>query len=270
MTISIPLEKDFDLKKIMKYKPFFFFYGDRPERCADLGFGSVCLSFSQEGQELLVGTDRDVTEKEFIIIKELVGRCFGCSENFDEFYTLAEKDKVLSSLMDGIRGNRIVSAPTDFEAMVSIICSQNVSFAQYKSMIRKIFEAFGEPKLFPRPRDILDAPKTLLECGVGYRAEYLINVADYFDGKPAVISKDDTENMIALKGVGPYSLDIFRLFQHRDWSYFYVDSLIKKIINENYDTPVKTPAEIRSFANKNWKNYAGLAEVYLQKFLNDI
>ncbi len=269
MTITLAVSGDFNLGKILKYKPFFFFYGDGSNRGVMLPSGPAELSFSQKGNKLVVKASRDLFSDDEEAVKAMVNRCFGCSEEFGPFYKIVKKDPFLSKFSDRIQGNRILSAPTDFEAMTSIICSQNVSFAQYKVMIGKIFDAYGPPSLFPAPKDILKDTSILASCGVGYRSEYIVNMARFFDGKPDLISEEDTKKLAAIKGVGPYSLNIFRLFQRRDWSSFYVDSLIAKIVTEDYGENVTTPSGLRAFAEKQWGAYPGLAEVFLQKFLND-
>ncbi|NOQ55870.1 MAG: hypothetical protein GQ477_03620 [Nanohaloarchaea archaeon] len=263
----ISLADDFSLDNIVRHKPFFFFFSDKAERAVKVNGELVTMSFFQEGQELIVRSDSELDSSEIDFIKGRVMHCLGTSESFSDLYTICSDDKILSRFMDKIYGNRLLSAFTDFEALVSIICSQNVSFAQYKQMVAKIVRVYGSGKVFPEPCDILADTGLLKGCGVGYRADYIVNIARFMEGKDTV---DDAYSLSSVKGIGPYSIDIFMLFQKRQYDFFYVDSLIKKIIRDDYGSDVLSDKDIRQFAKNHWGKYRGLCEVYLQKFLNDV
>ncbi|MCK4968145.1 MAG: hypothetical protein KAS12_03750, partial [Candidatus Aenigmarchaeota archaeon] len=174
-------------------------------------------------------------------------------------------DKVLKEFSEQIYGNRLLSAYDDFEALVSIIASQNVTFLQYKKMVRNIVDAFGGGNYFPSATDIRQKKELLKDCGLGYRTKFIKNIAEYMKFK----RQADFDSLSRINGIGPYSLDIFRLFQLRDYNSFYVDILIKKIFKENYDFNWENDKDVRDFAKRNFGRFQGLAEIYLQKFLND-
>ncbi|MEA3229958.1 MAG: hypothetical protein U9P44_03510, partial [archaeon] len=226
----------------------------------------VTMSFFQEDDRLIVSPDCGLSVSEEDFVKRRVSHCLGTMEDFSDFYAVCEKDKVLAGFMDKIYGNRLLSAFSDFEALVSIICSQNVSFAQYKAMVGKIVDAYGGGLVFPGPLDILRDVSLLKYCGVGYRSGFIENVAEFVGGRDSV---DDAHRLSSVCGIGPYSIDIFILFQKRKYDFFYVDSLIKKIIRNDYGSDIVSEKDVRAFASCHWGRYAGLAEVYLQKFLYD-
>ncbi len=257
---------DFDLDKIVKHMPFFFFITYKPERAVHIDGKLVTMSFRQQGDNISVDLDKDISEESVSVLSERVAYCLGTNEEFSDFYTICEDDVFLSEHLDKIKGNRLLSSYTDFEALVSIICSQNVTFKQYKSMVKRIVDAYGEGLFFPSPGQILSDPSLLKSCGVGYRSDYIVNVARYMDGKDSV---DDAYRLLEIKGIGQYSLDLFILFQKRMYDYLYMDSLIRKIVKDDYGTGITSDKEIRSFARSHWGRYKGLAEVYLQKFLYD-
>ncbi|MCK5289483.1 MAG: DNA-3-methyladenine glycosylase 2 family protein [Candidatus Aenigmarchaeota archaeon] len=264
--IILPLRDDFSLDIIVRHKPFFFFFSDRAERVVRLGGKLVTMSFSQEGQRLAVDLDIELDDSEKDLLKERISYCLGTMGDFSDLYMICRDDKILGRFMDKIFGNRLLSAFTDFEALVSIICSQNVSFAQYKAMVAKIVDAYGEGKVFPDPCDILADTSLLKCCGVGYRAGFIENIARFMEGKDKV---EDVYRLSSVKGIGPYSVDIFMLFQKRRYDFFYVDSLIKKIIRNDYGADISSDKDIRAFAENHWGRYKGLCEVYLQKLLYD-
>ena len=265
MLLKIPISEDFNLKKILKFKPFFFFSSSEPVRTIVLKGEEILLQFSQEENALLIEIDKEISQKDANFLNKRISYCFGVHENFTDFYAICEHDKILSKYMDKIYGNRLLSAFDDFEALVSIICSQNVTFCQYKNMVQNIINAYGPGRYFPIALEILKKPNMLKDCGVGYRDKYILEIAKYMRFRKSA----DLETLHQIKGIGPYSLDIFRLFQQRNYSVFYVDVLIKRIFREDYEAILKTDTEVRSFARKKFKNYAGLAEIYLQKFISD-
>ena len=265
MLLKIPLLEDFDLEKIMRYKPFFFFSSSEPVRAVRLGGKDVTLHFSQQGQTLKIDADSELSQKDADFLKKRIDYCFGASEDLSRFYALCEGDKVLSRFSEAVYGNRLLSAFTDFEALISIVCSQNVTFRQYKKMVGNIIECYGNGRHFPSALDILKNPSLLKRCGVGYRDKYIISIAEYMKFRKSA----DIDSLHQVRGIGPYSLDIFRLFQTRDYSAFYVDVLITKIFRENYGAILESGSEVRSYAKKMFSGYAGLAEIYLQKFISD-
>ena len=265
--IVIPLAYDFSLDNIVRHKPFFFFFSDKAERAVKVGGKLVTMSFFQEDLRLIVKYDSELDSSEVDFLKKRISYCLGTMDELSDLYSICQEDKVLLRFMDKIRGNRLLSAFSDFEALVSIICSQNVSFAQYKAMVAKIVDAYGSGLVFPAPCDVLSDTGLLKGCGVGYRADYIVNIARFMSGKDEV---DDAYELSSVKGIGPYSIDIFMLFQKRQYDFFYVDSLIKKIIRDDYGSDLLTEKDIRQFAKNHWGKYKGLCEVYLQKFLNDV
>lgn len=243
--VKLKINSDFDFAKNLESRPFLFFFDGKPERRILADGKLVNFRFRQEGKILSVETDKPVGS-----LEERVKNWFGVDEDLSEFYGLCGRDTVLKNHLDGIRGLRLFSAPDDFEALVCIICSQMTGFPQYKTMTRKIYEAYGA---FPRPKDILARPRLLDGCGVGYRKKFILALAKSFPEWSL--------------GLGEYSKNIFALFQRRDYSSFYEDSLIRKIASEHYGFKGKN---VREFASSRWGNWAGLAEVFLQKFLRDL
>lgn len=264
MIIKIPLADDFDFLKILKYKPFFFFFGDKPVRAFLYKDKIVRASFFQDGGFLGINID-GIVDDDVTFFRDRIAYCLGTSENLSDFYSIACDDEILSKHMDAMCGNRLLSAFTDFEAAVCIICSQNISFSLYKSIVKKIVDVYGGGEFFPSPMQILSKPELLAGCGVGYRDKFILDMCRYF----RFIEDADTMRLSEIRGFGQYSLDIFRLFQLRDYNYFYVDRLIKKIFRGDYGAELLNDHEVRNFARNKFGRYAGLAEVYLQKFLCD-
>ena len=264
--ITINMKDGFNFEKILKFRPFFFFFNEEPVRTVLFHGTPLELRFKQNEWDLRVELSKEVSEDYKKALAQKIAFCFGADETFSKFHVMCENDEVLSQFLDKIEGNRLVSAFNDFEAIVSIICSQNVSFAQYKEMVRKLVQKYGYRNSFPAPRTIIENAGNLKECGVGYRDTFILEAAKKLMLK-GTLTDDDLNSM---HGIGPYSRDIFRLFQKRDYSAFYVDTLIKKIFLEDYGANLVSDADVRAFARKKFGEFSGLAELYLQKFLNDV
>ena len=107
--------------------------------------------------------------------------------------------------------------------------------------------------------------KDLSKFKFGYKEKYIKNTAEFF------LNKENTEKeeLKEIKGIGEYSINLFTIFQKRDYTHFYWDCLIEKIFLENYNLALSKKEGIEK-ANEIWGNFRGLSEVFLQKLLNDI
>lgn len=244
--MEIKLSTDFNLDKTLRYKPFLFFFKGNAERTVKYKGELITLRLKQNGDVLFIETDKK-TDAEFI---ERIRYCLGADEDLKEFYELCLNDRILSKHIEEIKGLRIISAFSDFEALVSIICSQMVGFPQYISMLNKIYNAYG---YFPEKEDIIKYPEKLDSCSLGYRKQFILNLANEYGTKP----------FNEIKGFGDYSVNIFNIFQKRDYSSFYKDCLITKIAKEHYNSEDAVQLSAR------WGCWKGIFEVYLQKFLRD-
>lgn len=254
MQIELKCEPDFDFQKILQSKPFYFFYSPTPERTVFFHGKMLQLSFRQNGNELVVNVDKKVNEA--AELKARVQFCLGTVENMGRFYELCRQDIVLNKLLPRIVGTRMISAFSDFEALVGAIVSQNNSFRNYLQTMEKLYTELNFV-----PENYLDQEK-LRKLKLGYKAPFLSGLAKIF------LSGTIPKELTKIKGIGKYSAALFNIFQRRDFSGFYWDTLTERILKEHY----KIRADSRSGneeAKKLWGEYSGLAEILLQKFLND-
>ena len=250
---------DFSLEKTLKFMPFLFFPHNLPKRNVRIGRRILELEFSQKragGPINIISERKSLRPNEKTHIARRITQCFGLREDLSQAYNLCEKDPVLSKHFDKIYGTRLLSAFTDFEGLLCILCSHLVSFKQYKRMIQKIYESYDYA--FPTPSEILKYPGRLEDCGLGYRVEYLLDAARKCG--EGLLPKSLRE----IRGVGKYSEKIFRLFQERDYSSFYEDSLTARIASTEYGT------DSLGLENLWGPAFCGLLEVFAQKFLNDV
>jgi len=250
---SIINSGDFNLNSVLLAKPFYFFYNNEPKKRIFENNKEQILNFSQEKNKLIVTSEKKISEKTL----ERVKFCFGINEDLSSFYKICQKDKVLSNFTEKIKNIKILSAFSDFEAVIGCIVSQNISFGQYIKKMN-LMEDFG---FFPENFLKNDLSKFKL----GYKEKYIKNVSEFFL-KKEISNKEELKD---IKGIGEYSINLYTIFQKRDYSCFYWDCLIEKIFLENYALKLSKKQGIEK-ANELWGDFRGLSEVFLQKLLNDI
>ncbi|HLE07209.1 MAG TPA: hypothetical protein VI933_01130 [archaeon] len=254
MQLSIPCAPDFDFEKILMSKPFYFFYSPEPERKVFLDGQFFNLSFKQSEQELIINVDKKLNPAQTQFLKSRIQFCLGTNENMGRFYEMCKADLVLHKLLPRIRGTRMVSAFSDFEALVGCIISQNNSFRNYLATMQHLYQELNfEPKNYLQP---------LRKFKVGYKEQFLQGLAKLY------LQNFRFDGSTKIKGLGKYSFALFDIFQRRNFAGFYWDTLTERILREHYKIST-TEKTSHAAAQKLWGDYCGLAEILLQKFLND-
>jgi 3-methyladenine DNA glycosylase/8-oxoguanine DNA glycosylase len=236
---------DFNFLKTFNSGLFYFFYEDNPVRKIFFNNSIIELVFRQEDESLIIESSKDMKRQEVEILKKKISNCFGLDEDLKDFYALCKKDKVLKYYLPKIKKTRIVSAFSDFEALVGAIISQNNSYKIYRQQMRKVYREvnFVSEKY---------KEKKIEELRIGYKISYIMELVRNF-GKLDI--KD-------IKGIGNYSVNLYNIFQKRDYNSFYIDCLTEKIMKENYGVR----DNFEEMSKKLWGKYRGLAEAYLQRF----
>jgi 3-methyladenine DNA glycosylase/8-oxoguanine DNA glycosylase len=237
--------KDFDFLKTFNSGLFYFFYEDDPVRRVYLDNRIVELFFRQEGENLIIDSPDDIGREEIGVLKERIIYCFGLHEDLRDFYSICKKDKVLKTYLPKIEKTRIVSAFSDFEALVGALVSQNNSYKNYRNQMRKVYRKVNFIRANYRE-------KKIEELRIGYKISYIMELVRNFE---KIEIKD-------IKGIGNYSVNLYNIFQKRDYNSFYVDCLTERIMRENYGFD----NYFEEMSKKLWGNYRGLAEAYLQRF----
>ncbi|MDZ7370837.1 MAG: hypothetical protein ONB12_06695 [candidate division KSB1 bacterium] len=144
----------------------------------------LCVKASADkGMQMLVVTG-DFNDAAPVLRR--LRRILNIDLELNEFYELCRQHSFLAEVP--VRGlGRIMRCETVYEDLFKGICGTNVQWNQAVRMIRAIAE-IGEPveggsyRLFPTPRQILDAGGSFLkQVGrVGYRSRYLLDLAARF------------------------------------------------------------------------------------------
>ena len=196
---------DFDFEKIFRSGLFYFFYTEKPERRILLGNKSVNLEFYQKRSFLYVSSIAAIPDAERREIKKRINYCLGIEEDLSKFYSVCKNDWILKNFLPRIKKTRIISSYTDFEALAGAVVSQNNSYANYRKQMRRIYEKTD----FRPEKCAANADR----FKVGYKAAYLKELSVNYGKMP----------IKNIKGIGAYSLNLFEIFQRRNYGAFYVD-----------------------------------------------
>lgn len=243
----ITFETGLDLRKIISLKPFFFFYHPAPKKRIFSGH-ELLLGFVQEKNGFSVETNLPEMEG---LIERTIRHCFGLNEDLSEFYEMVSSDPLLGEHHESITGTTILSAYTPYEAVVGGIASQNTTFSRYMHFMQALDSvAFNPSKI---------NEGFLKKNGFGYKTRFILELP----------RAPDLTKLNEYLGVGDYTQKLLSIFQDRNFSSFYCDVLIRKIVCENYEQ-VSSDEELKDFAKSRWGKWRGLMEVYLQKFVCDL
>jgi len=219
-------------------------------------------------------------------------------DDLPNIFSQINKDEIMRRAINLYCGLRL-SRQEPWECLISYICATFKSIPAIKKMIYNISRCFGERLTFeghdfytfPKPNQLAQAsPKDLRSCGLGFRAERVLETAKVVDsGKlslEALKCLDYSEakcELLVLQGVGHKVADCVLLFSLEKLEAFPIDvwmkravtnlysryfdsSLIKRVAGKGSITP-KEYETIGSFGREYFGNYAGYAQEYLFHFL---
>ncbi len=198
------------------------------------------------------------------IIDKLV-YTLGINEDLSEFYQLCRDDPLLKDVIVGLHMRSV----DPWYATVIAVSQQNASFRQGWSMIYRLYTNYGTKILLendkmiialPDPKSIIMKGEGILrECGYGYRASIIVNIAkrfaEYCDTNLYEILKN-------IKGVGPYTYGLAIMLAYRDYSNSIIDRWVRGLYNF---VGIKN---IDNYFNNYWKSYKGLATWFLTVMLD--
>jgi len=186
-----------------------------------------------------------------------------------------------------------------WECLISYICATYKSIPAIKKMIINLSRCYGkkltfdghEFYTFPQPTDLAQTcSKKLRSCGLGFRAERLLETAKLVNSGELDLKSLKRLNyheakriLLRLPGVGQKVADCVLLFSLEKLEAFPIDvwikraattfyashfdsAFIKRVTDKSSITP-KEYATIGSFGREYFGNYAGYAQEYLFHFL---
>jgi DNA-3-methyladenine glycosylase II len=214
--------------------------------------------------------------------KTIIAVLFDIKFDPKPFYQQASNDRILKEVSRKLRGLRIPSTTTVFEALLDSIIEQQISLDVAHVLETKIVKTFGdilkldgrEYFAYPTPKKLASADiKQLRSCGLSTRkAEYLIEISRLIrDGKLNLESYKnftDTRKIIEeldkIRGIGVWTAELTIARSMHRYDTIPADDLgLRRVIAHYYCHDKKiTGNEARKIAEK-WGRWKGLASFYL-------
>jgi DNA-3-methyladenine glycosylase II len=198
------------------------------------------------------------------------------------FYQQASNDRILKEIIQKLKGLRIPSTATVFEALFDSIVEQQISLDVAHVLETKIVKTFGDSlKLngkeyfaYPTPEKLSFANiKQLRSCGLSTRkAEYLIEISKLIHDEKLNLESyknfTDTRKIIEeldrIRGIGVWTAELTIARSMHRYDTIPADDLgLRRVIAHYYCHDRKiTGQEARTITEK-WSKWKGLASFYL-------
>lgn len=212
---------------------------------------------------------------------------FRNSDDLEKIIRSISKDKITRIAVKKYLGLRLVRQDP-FQCFISFIVSSNSNIQKIRSSLEKISIKFGtkvkfdnqEFYIFPEPKKIAKASiQELQNCGVGYRAKFIIDAAKMVESKQVDFDHlrrsnyhNAKEMILMVPGVGDKVADCILLFSLEKTEAFPLDTWMIKILKKYYLE--KFEIETKSITEKQYNilhekivKYFGPYAGYAQQFL---
>lgn len=195
-------------------------------------------------------------------------------------------DPTVSRAVDYAPGLRLLRQEP-WEALLSFILSTNNNIPRIKQLVSRLSLHWGEKRsagdhcwwVLPSPSVLAGAAECeLRECGVGYRAPFVIDAAKKVSSGEIDLARLDSlttagarEELMGIKGVGRKVADCVLLFGLGRRDAFPVDVWIKRGLEQHYFDGHETKVRaLHEFAASQFACDAGYAQNYLFYFTRGI
>jgi len=216
-------------------------------------------------------------------IEDLVSSMFSITDDLTPFYEAIEEDAIMAGLIRQLRGLKVPTTPTVFEALVDSVIEQQISLKAANSIENRLIRTVGNPMTldgdtyycYPTPHILAATPdSTFRSCGLTVRkGEYIQEISqqilagtldlDHFRSYPD--SESIISEMVKIRGVGRWTAELTILRGlHRADAFPADDVGVRRFISQFYRKGEKiSPNEARVFA-KQWGAWKGFAAYYLE------
>jgi 3-methyladenine DNA glycosylase/8-oxoguanine DNA glycosylase len=221
-----------------------------------------------------------ITNRDLDKIRKHVIYSYGLEENIGEFYQYVYNDKKLQKVILRMNGMRNSCFENLFEILNISAMLQNTTVKRSEQMMDSMLSTFGDIveyddvklHVFYTPKRLCKSSEgELRKLKLGYRAKYLISIADYFSEHPNLEKtlkkmplEDARSELMKIKGIGPYSanLALFSYLKHPNYINF--DVWNKKILSDFiFGNEDETQTKIESECEKSWGRFKGYSLLYI-------
>jgi DNA-3-methyladenine glycosylase II len=227
-------------------------------------------------------SDQEISVEDRRKCRQLLSIMLGADFDLRSFYRQAKKDKIMMGIVQKLRGLKVPSTVTAFEALVDSIVEQQISLNVAHVLQVNLIKKYGDPLdletgvyyAYPTPQKLALAEiKDLRKCGLSTRkAEYIRNVSETIvEGKLDVenfkrytdVSKI-VEELDKINGVGVWTAELTVVRGMQKYDVIPADDLgLRRVISHFYfDGEKIAPDDAREMAQK-WGEWKGLASFYL-------
>ena len=186
---------------------------------------------------------------------------------------LRKRDKRLGQIIREVGAFRLAKRRADFEFLVGVIISQQISTAVAEAIMTRLRELFPEGKI--TAGGILEVrDSTLRATGLSARkCDYIRDLAGRIRNNSLNLTELSSEDDGAIratlkqvKGIGDWTVDIFLMFALERLDIFPLKDLaLRKAVASAYGIPLDDMAAMQKLA-ENWRPYRSVASWYLFRF----
>lgn len=185
---------------------------------------------------------------------------------------LCKRDKVLAKIIRNYPGETLHSQGNAFATLANAIVGQQISAKAAEAIWKRFRELLAGKISYQKFLEL--ETKELRAVGLSkQKIDYLTNIAKYFYKNKinrGYFTKHPSEKihteLLAIKGIGKWTLEMFQIFYLLDPDVFPVNDLgLHKAIRNHYSTKTKTFTDKESILKlaKQWEPYRTVATWYL-------
>jgi DNA-3-methyladenine glycosylase II len=227
-------------------------------------------------------SDQRISEADKTAAKRTVSGMLNIDLDLQPFYDHAKKDEVLADIVHRLRGLKIPTTPTVFEALIDSITEQQISLDVAHVLETRLIKAFGKTLrldgevyyAYPTPRELASSKlEQLRRCGLSQKkAEYIKDVSKMIvDGMldlEGFKRYDDVQEIISeldkIRGIGVWTAELTIARGMHELDVIPADDLgLKRIISHYYCRDEKISGIEALKIAKRWGEWKGLAAFYL-------
>ena len=226
-------------------------------------------------------SNEEISYREKKIIREIVDSIFSMRFDLKAFYKHVEKDRVMSRIVQKLRGLKAPATETVFEALIDSITEQQISLKVSQTLERKLIKTFGDVLEldgevyygFPTPKKLASASvEELHGCGLSLRkAEYIKDLsAMIVDGKLNLEelknrdAKEIVSELCEIRGIGVWTAELTMVRGMNKVDALPADDLgLRRVISHFYCGGREISAEEARRIAEKWGRWKGLAGGYL-------
>lgn len=242
----------------------------------------IKINLQETERELILDLDKEFSNSEIEILKEKLFYWFWADYDLLDFYSKFAKEKYIGKIFPYCYGTRVMRDIDPVWRIMESICTQNSSVKQIRLMEDLLCRHYGNQISFDDGTVFYSFPsieklamtkeEELKEkCRVGYRANYIINVArEILKGNldPFKLMKMSTEEarkiLMSIKGIGPKVADLILLYGFGKPDTFPMDVWLKRALSRIYFKNEKVPEKgLREFALDYFGRHSGIAHLYI-------